>query len=131
MIRKIKVYFVHAKSKLHAFYTVPENANRFVAVIIENMPDNQKRYLRQNHHRSCLRIDLLWRIDVFRDDNLINDGEALYENIRDGIIKKVGMFTTGVKLTILNMKLFEDILFNEVERYNLKKRSLENGNQTV
>ena len=74
---------------------------------------------------------MLWRIDVFRDDNLINDGEALFEDIRDGIIKKVGMFATGVKLTILNMKLFEDILFNKVERYNLKKRSLENGNQTV
>ena len=42
MIRKIKVYFVYAKSKLHAFYTVPENANRFVAVIVENMPGNQK-----------------------------------------------------------------------------------------
>jgi hypothetical protein len=35
-------HFAYSKSRLHAFYTVRENANKIVAVIAENMPGIQK-----------------------------------------------------------------------------------------
>ena len=51
------------------------------------------------------------RFGLVRDGRLTNAGEALFGN-NHPISLKVGIFATDEKLTILDMKLFEDNIFN-------------------
>ncbi len=54
---------------------------------------------------------ILNRFGLVRDGFLTNAGEALFGN-NHPISLKVGIFATDEKLTILDMKLFEDNIFN-------------------
>lgn len=54
---------------------------------------------------------ILNRFGLIRDGHLTNAGEALFGN-NHPIALKVGIFATDEKLTILDMKLFEDNIFN-------------------
>ncbi len=54
---------------------------------------------------------ILNRFGLVRDGHLTNAGEALFGN-NHPISLKVGIFATDEKLTILDMKLFEDNIFN-------------------
>ena len=54
---------------------------------------------------------ILKRFGLVRDGRLTNAGEALFGN-NHPIPLKVGIFATDEKLTILDMKLFEDNIFN-------------------
>ena len=54
---------------------------------------------------------ILKRFGLIRNGKLTNAGEALFGN-NHPIALKVGIFATDEKLTILDMKLFEDNIFN-------------------
>ena len=65
---------------------------------------------------------ILNRFGLVRDGFLTNAGEALFGN-NHPILLKTGIFATDEKLTILDMKLFEDNIFNLLrlaEEYILK-----------
>jgi ATP-dependent DNA helicase RecG len=58
---------------------------------------------------------ILKRFGLVRDGKLTNAGEALFGS-NHPISLKVGIFATDEKLTILDMKLFEDNIFNLLRR---------------
>ena len=58
---------------------------------------------------------ILKRFGLIRNGKLTNAGEALFGN-NHPIALKVGIFATDEKLTILDMKLFEDNVFNLLKR---------------
>ena len=62
------------------------------------------------------------RFGLVCDNHLTNAGEILFENTRP-VSLKAGIFATGEKLTFLDMKLFEDNIYNLLniaEEYILK-----------
>lgn len=65
---------------------------------------------------------ILKRFGLINGDYLTNAGEALFGNTKP-ITMKAGIFATDEKLTILDMKLFEDNIYNllsNAENYILK-----------
>ena len=65
---------------------------------------------------------ILKRFGLVKEDSLTNAGEALFGNTRP-VSLKAGIFATDEKLTILDMKLYEDNIYNllnEAESYILK-----------
>lgn len=65
---------------------------------------------------------ILKRFGLLKDDNLTNAGEVLFGNTKP-VTLKVAIFATEEKLTFLDMKLYEDNIFNLMqiaEEYILK-----------
>ena len=65
---------------------------------------------------------ILNRFGLVKDDNLTNTGEILFGNTHP-VTLKAGLFATDEKLTFLDMKMFEDNIYNllqTAEEYILK-----------
>lgn len=77
---------------------------------------------------------MLNRLGLVRDDYLTNAGEVLFGNTHP-VILKAGIFATDEKLTFLDMKLYEDNIYNllkTAEDYilkNIRWRSEINGTE--
>ena len=66
---------------------------------------------------------ILKRFGLIHDQVLTNAGEVLFGNVRP-VTLKAGIFATDEKLTILDMKLYEDNVFNLI--YKAEEYILEN-----